>query len=343
MQRKGEKIIPTEQDIIKSNKESFGDAIGATTNVITSQICLQAKFPEDSEEYKVLSYRILCGQHYQQTCIDKAKGIISKPMPKYWYDNNYNRIEENDTPEERAKKLFNQRICADKKPYFFIYNYKTLQKDYNDYIKVSNSLSIRNFNLSIDELSNAENKSKEQENFISYYEKKLPINNSHCIVNDICFEIENAFSLKKKIKMPFNYEILKSNTPYTKAEYYSILEIYNNFNKLCIGTIKEDAGTCNRTVDSTLYEQFWYLCHMTVSDDKKLCDILLDICYSNRNSKRFIWDICGYLIIQNLVERSSGVINIPQVSESGEFSYDGTNYTMKKFNIRRNEDEIIIE
>ena len=130
IQRKGNKVVPTETDMIQANKGSFGDAIGPITNVITSQICLQARFPKDSEEYKVLDYRILCGQLFQQNSIDKAKGIIAKPMPKHWYDNSYNRIEETDTPEEISKKEFNQRICADKKPYFFIYNYPTLMKEY---------------------------------------------------------------------------------------------------------------------------------------------------------------------------------------------------------------------
>lgn len=54
IQRKGNKVVPTETDMIQANKGSFGDAIGPITNVITSQICLQARFPKDSEEYKVL-------------------------------------------------------------------------------------------------------------------------------------------------------------------------------------------------------------------------------------------------------------------------------------------------
>jgi len=54
IQRKAEKKIPTEEDLITSNKLSFGDAIGSTTNIITSQICLQAMYPEGSPEYEVL-------------------------------------------------------------------------------------------------------------------------------------------------------------------------------------------------------------------------------------------------------------------------------------------------
>lgn len=66
IQRKGEKRIVTEEDIIESNKLSFGDAIGATTNIITSQICKIAEFAKGSKEYQELAYRVLCGQLYQQ-------------------------------------------------------------------------------------------------------------------------------------------------------------------------------------------------------------------------------------------------------------------------------------
>ena len=131
IQRKAEKKIVTEEDLILSNKLSFGDAIGSTTNIITSQICLQSMFPEDSEEYKVLQYRILCGQLLQQNAIDKAKGIIAKPMPRHWYDNKVNKILDDDCEETINQKKINQTIVANKKPYFFIYNYDYLKSDYN--------------------------------------------------------------------------------------------------------------------------------------------------------------------------------------------------------------------
>lgn len=70
MQRKAEKIIPTESDMVKANKLAFGDEIGTTTNRITAMIERQSMFSSDSEEYKALDYRIKCGQHFQQNSID---------------------------------------------------------------------------------------------------------------------------------------------------------------------------------------------------------------------------------------------------------------------------------
>jgi hypothetical protein len=70
VQRKAPKCVPTEDDIMKSNINSFGNAVGAVTNKITSMFEVQANFPKDSREYRILDYRIKCGQLYQQNSID---------------------------------------------------------------------------------------------------------------------------------------------------------------------------------------------------------------------------------------------------------------------------------
>lgn len=69
-QRRATKKISTEEDFIRSNIESFGNDIGQTTNWITSMFEVRAKFPKNSKEYEVLSYRIRCGQLYQQNAIN---------------------------------------------------------------------------------------------------------------------------------------------------------------------------------------------------------------------------------------------------------------------------------
>lgn len=71
MQKKADKTIPTEEDIIQSNKLAFNDDIGVVTNHVTSMFEVQAGFSKDSDEYKELDYRIMCGQLYQQNTIKR--------------------------------------------------------------------------------------------------------------------------------------------------------------------------------------------------------------------------------------------------------------------------------
>lgn len=68
-QRKAQKCIPTEDDIIKSNIASFGDDIGKITNRITSMYDVISMYEPGMPEYEALDYRIQCCQKYQQDSI----------------------------------------------------------------------------------------------------------------------------------------------------------------------------------------------------------------------------------------------------------------------------------
>lgn len=62
VQRKAEKTIATEHEIIQTDINSFGEEIGITTNKTTSQYAVQADFEPGSREYEELAYRIRCGE-----------------------------------------------------------------------------------------------------------------------------------------------------------------------------------------------------------------------------------------------------------------------------------------
>ena len=131
VQRKAKKRIVTEEDAIRANINSFGDDIGKITNRITSMFEVQSRFEPGSPEYEELDYRIKCGQLFQQNAIDKAKGIIAKPMPKAWHDRHHALAVE----DTERRKLY-LSILADKKPYFMRYIYPDLAKQYNTYINL---------------------------------------------------------------------------------------------------------------------------------------------------------------------------------------------------------------
>lgn len=66
VQRKAKKKVITNDMLVQSNMDGFGDAIGTTTNHITAMFDILALFEKDSKEYETISYRIKCGQLYQQ-------------------------------------------------------------------------------------------------------------------------------------------------------------------------------------------------------------------------------------------------------------------------------------
>lgn len=337
MQRKAEKIIPTESDMVQANKLAFGDEIGSTTNRITAMIERQAAFDRNSKEYKMLEYRIMCGQHYQQNSIDKAKGIISKPMPKYWYDKSAcNKLPE-DTDEQRRFKELCLNIVAENKPYFMKYVYPDLMAEYNKYIKDTNSKCVREFKMSVSDLMQKPDKTEPENEFIKYYLQLMPVGNNPCIINRIAWLFEDIFK-KYPACQPkndeFDYTILKSGIKYSKNDYQKIAKLKAEYddsvkyyqqlaNKQ---RLDKDEVNINRNM---MLSHFKASCFEICPNAKELCDIILDICYSSSKSKQFVWDICGESIIDNLLRKNGYIINYPVLVESdGEFEFGGEQFIM---------------
>lgn len=336
-QQKAEKRISTEEDFVKSNIASFGNEIGQITNWITSMYEVQASYPKESVEHNVLEYRIMSGQLIQQQSIDKAKGIIARPMPLSWHDRHaISKID-----DEKKRELY-YRIVADKKPYFMKYIYPALSKQYNDYIKKTNKMSQRLFGMKVDELKNVSNLTEEQKQFLKYYHMQMPVGINACVMNKICWKIEERFDgIISKInrEYTFDYSILKSGTEYTKSQYESIRKLYNEYNRrLCTFAVYKknerlDSIETNSNL-SVIDNEFIEACARVCPNAATLCDIVLDICYSKKNTKHFAWRICGNQIIDNLYKSNNGIIHIPTIDKDGEFEYCGNHFKVKSVHTR---------
>lgn len=335
VQRKAQKKIVSEEDAIQSNIDSFGDDIGKTTNWITSMFDVQAQFDKDSDEYRELDYRIKCGQLFQQNAIDKAKGIIAKPMPREWHDrHSVNTIEDAD------KRRFYLKLVADKKPYFMRLIYPALMKQYNTYIKNTNKNAMREFQMSVDELLALPNEelTSRQRDFLRYYHSRMPVGDNDCVMNRICRRFENEFDGylgRHNADIDFDYTIMKSGTAYSKTQYNAILKLYENYNK----RLRSYAVFANyERVDeydsfSRMYEmktEFIGECTKICQNRFALCDIVLDICYRRSSTKRFAWEICGEEIVHNLLAKNNGEITYPTLDNSGDIHFAGNRFSIVK-------------
>lgn len=333
-QRKAEKKIPTEEDFIRSNIESFGNDIGKTTNWITSMFEVRSHFPKDSKEYKELSYRIRCGQLYQQNAIDKSKGIICSPMPRIWHDrHSVNKI------EDSSDRDFCRSIVADKKPYFMRYIYPALMKQYNTYIKNTNRNALREFQLTVDEMLQIpiEKLSDRQKDFLKYYGYRMPVGVGNCVMNKICRRFEEEFDGyigRHNQNTAFDYSIMKSGVEYSSSRYQSIKRLYEDYNKRLQNYIVfvdyERVDDCESAIEiSNINEWFRKECDIVCQNNEVLCDILLDICYTRSVTKKFVWDMCGETIIHNLLKNSNHIISFPVADKEGNINYCGKRYSVK--------------
>ncbi len=341
VQRKAPKCIPTEDDIMQSNINSFGNAVGEVTNKITSMFEVQARYEKDSREYRMLDYRIKCGQLYQQNQIDKTKGIEAKEMPDKWYNWISNKISKAKTSADKKENWFNRKLIADKKPYFMQYIYPTEKSKMNTYIKTNNEKCIMRFRITLDELFAKVNKTPEEEKFIYCYYQRLPLGIAPCTINKICWKIENTFdNLKSCESDAFDYSILKSNVEYSKHLYTQIKKIYDRYRREVSSYMQyaksERIKSEDRQMQKYIFrEEFKRQCLERCPNEDILCNIVLDLCYSkSKYSKQFAWDVCGETFIQNLLKRNNYIVSYPTLDKDGEIEFNGLHFRMNTTEIK---------
>jgi hypothetical protein len=341
VQRRAEKKIVTESDLIQANISSFGDDIGTTTNRITAMFEAQSRFEVGSMQYAILDYRIACGQLFQQNAIDKTKGIISKPIPKQWYDRDVNIINENDDEDTISKKELNLSILAEKKPYFMCYIYPQLKSDYDNYIKSNYQSCVRKFGITLDELADKEDKNDDEIKFLSYYNSHYPVGMGNCIINKIAWKLENEFDdILKRFSNEdiFDCSLLKSNVEYRDDIYYDIKCEYQKYktdlSQLVQEIKKKQISSWDvNTKRIQIKDKFSKSCYELCLDNEVLGNIVLDLCYKTKNSKQFAWDVCGEIFINNILKKNNQTINYLELDESGEVEYCGEKFTLKSMQL----------
>lgn len=333
--KKPDKIVPTEDDFVRSEKRGFNDQIGAITNKGTGQKSMQAAYSEDSEEYKILEYRSICCVQLQQSEIDAVKGAWSRPAPRHWVDNKVNIIKSDDDEETKRKKRLNSKLVV-KKPMFFIFNYDYLYKEYKKYIKNVNANSQLMFGKTLDDLLASSELSENEMDFVENYKKYLPVDCSPGVINRICIKIEDEF--KDMDVLPyanFDYHILTSNETYSKSEFNAIEELYREY--ICtIRNIKKSYAVKNDNsseddMASDLFlakELLKEKCLSVCNNEKVLTNILLEICYNSNNSKSMVWDICGEQIVENLLEKNGYTLRFPKKDLNGDIEFNGDRFSV---------------
>lgn len=339
IQTKAPKKVVKEEDIISSNKAGFGSKIGSITNKITQMTSLMANYDPNSKEYETLRYRTQCGQALQQREIDKAKGILPIPMPKEWYQYGANIIKSDDSEEIQEKKAFNQTICANKKPYFFMYNYDTERVNYQKFIEEVNSKSIGLYGISFEDMLKMDNLSEDAAKFVQYCSAKCPIDMSPSTMNRICRKIEEEFDGNFSCEeLEFDYSIYKSKNNVKRSSYAEIKGLCEHYlmNLKTLNSRKinneEERKILLEDKDrllETLIEDMTSIC----PNEESLCDILLDICYTGKMSKTIVWDVCGTQIIKNMLEKHDNTLTYPEKSENADFCCCGTKFSNKTIRI----------
>lgn len=349
VQRRAEKCVPTEEDIIHANKLAFNDDIGKITNYVTSMFDVQSRFAPGSKEYEEMEYRIMCGQLYQQNTIDRAKGIVAKPMPAYWYTFHACAIKDEDDAETVKRKEHWAELVADKKPYFMVYVYPALKKEMDTYQKENKKYIMYWFSkygiYDLDDLQRYEPKTADMILGLDMRERFVPVNCNQCTMNRITQYLERQFHLLSRqihkilnSHAAFDYSALQSSTVYFKPTYNHIAEVYQRYmdrkqeqqNRYNTDRVEGyDEWMFNRMLADYFISESYRVC----TNEDELCNIVVDICYRSEQSKQFAWDMCAPVMLSNLLNLKGQEISYPALSQDkteADFEYAGQWFKMTK-------------
>ena len=339
-QHKAPKMIPTEENIAASNKKGFKNKVGSITNIGTSMLNLQSKFEPGSPEWQELEYRVICIQHFQQLSIDSVKGIKMTPMNNQWNNLSQCLPMLNDSEEILKQKQFNKAVCAHRKPFFFIYRYNTTKAKYDKYVKNINSKLKLKYHMTLDELMNSDSLSDELQRELDMFYNRCPVDMSPGTVNRIAWAVNKKFADFEKLSATqFDKEIIKSGVEYSKSDFYKVAEVYQEYKnsiihltkKINTDEVSEDEGLFDVSVLNMAFQSKFY---EACPNEKMLCDILIDLLYDKQNAKGVVWEICGNVIIDNLLSKSGGIIEYPELTDNNEeFRCCRKRFKMKRINV----------
>ncbi len=258
---------------------------------------------------------------------DKAKGIISNPMPPSWYQFKECMAADGDDDETIERKHLYESLCAHKKPYFFQYNYDSLRRTFVKYTAMADKTAKIKFGKDINGLRTSEELTDEEAKFLQSYYNKCDLDFSPSTMNRICWRIEDEFGPQKAVKVPnFDYSLLKNDTEYSRDDIKNVLMEWKNTQQ----TIKKVSknATNNEEINSILLN-FDQKMHEMMQNDAKLCNIMIDLCCQGKIGKGALWQLCGQEIVRTLLQRHDGQMTYPVRDVNGELFCRGLSFRME--------------
>lgn len=347
--KKAKEQYVNRKSFAKVDSLSFDTKIGFITNLASNFIAMTANFSPDSKEYKELIKRTDLLRFYQGSAIDQTKGDVFIPPPKEW--SRKQRFNDDMTEEERKNISFNNKICCDKKAYFFGYIYPKLLSEYRSHRRNYQKMSKLVYGLDLQSLIKKDNKNSEEKIFVRDYFRHIPLLQNDCTMNVLCdyvekVEIENRWA---KPSGSFNYHKMQSSESivFDNDLYSKVFEVISNYKKSYNYIItnrsksieEDDMGVFENDIDSYNSELSMLLedtenellsIHNNISD---ITDCLVDVYYTkfSNQPKPLLWGEFGKVIVNNLRKNSNKAI-FPIESQNGE-EYLGKHYSIKEVDL----------
>lgn len=306
-------MVPTQRvtlpNFIRCDVKGLDTKVGQITNYSTSMIAMLPLFKGEGqqEQLQEMQKRIKLLREIQGAEIDKIKGTTPPQFPKEW--RYWVKIDKDDDDITKAEKYKYNSMVVKKKPYFFIYLYSTLMKEYKAYEKNFNSISYKHFGMSIKDLLRKENRSEGENKLIRKYRKYSPVLETDCVMNNLCKEVESSDS---DIKFhPSKISLLNEFADYSNideeklATLMDICKTYKSEKQFRgFSTMIENEGIADDDIaeimNQVLYghkDKYREKIKNLFSNTRELFNHLMMMCQRKNINHDIVWDIMGDDII----------------------------------------------
>lgn len=306
-------MVPTQRvtlpNFIRCDVKGLDTKVGQITNYSTSMIAMLPLFKGEGqqEQLQEMQKRIKLLREIQGAEIDKIKGTTPPQFPKEW--RYWVKIDKDDDDITKAEKYKYNSMVVKKKPYFFIYLYSTLMKEYKAYEKNFNSISYKHFGMSIKDLLRKENRSEGENKLIRKYRKYSPVLETDCVMNNLCKEVESSDS---DIKFhPSKISLLSEFANYSNideeklATLMDICKTYKSEKQFRgFSTMIENEGIADDDIaeimNQVLYghkDKYREKIKNLFSNTRELFNHLMMMCQRKNINHDIVWDIMGDDII----------------------------------------------
>lgn len=306
-------MVPTQRvtlpNFIRCDVKGLDTKVGQITNYSTSMIAMLPLFKGEGqqEQLQEMQKRIKLLREIQGAEIDKIKGTTPPQFPKEW--RYWVKIDKDDDDITKAEKYKYNSMVVKKKPYFFIYLYSTLMKEYKAYEKNFNSISYKHFGMSIKDLLRKENRSEGENKLIRKYRKYSPVLETDCVMNNLCKEVESSDS---DIKFhPSKISLLNEFADYSNIDeekLVTLMDICKTYKSekqfRGFSTMIENEGIADDDIaeimNQVLYghkDKYREKIKNLFSNTRELFNHLMMMCQRKNINHDIVWDIMGDDII----------------------------------------------
>ncbi len=315
--KSAEKKVIDEKDLWEYDAKTFKSRIGLITNIGTQLFAMLSLFDKDSIEYAEILNRLKICNCLQSMEIDRAKGIQTMSIPRYW--TKWQKITGDESGEELSQKILYRRTIADKRPYFFRYLYPAYDKEFKDRMYTFNDCSEAYFNKHFIDLIRQEEFTPEETGLMERFQRFSPLLNSDCPMNLICHHMEdNIEDLKASHKDEFyDFEALvDDNADFRDRNRIVIESIYKKYRQYKV--------SINYHSNSSGFKEMMHWLNKQAEDIAITSDEI--VYWGGQFGSSFLLDVFPDDLIQVLRNFRSNEILIPVASPDGYTEYMGYKY-----------------